>query len=70
MVAIAQWLERLPVEQEVAGSNPVGHPGLLAIYKTFLVCSISAHLWRGQFRTAYYKVLSGSSGSVGQSCTG
>ncbi len=26
MVAVAQWLERLPVEQEVAGSNPVSHP--------------------------------------------
>ncbi len=26
MVVIAQWLERLPVEQEVAGSTPVGHP--------------------------------------------
>ncbi len=26
MVAIAQWLECLLVEQKVAGSNPVGHP--------------------------------------------
>ena len=26
MVVIAQLVERLPVEQEVAGSSPVGHP--------------------------------------------
>jgi TPR repeat protein len=26
MVAIAQWLERCPVEAEVAGSSPVSHP--------------------------------------------
>jgi hypothetical protein len=26
MVGIAQWLERVPVEHEVAGSNPVTHP--------------------------------------------
>ncbi len=26
LVAVAQWLERLPVEQEVAGSNLVSHP--------------------------------------------
>lgn len=26
MVGVAQRLERLPVEQEVAGSNPVSHP--------------------------------------------
>ena len=25
-VVIAQWLERVPVEHEVAGSSPVGHP--------------------------------------------
>ncbi len=29
MVVIAQRLERLPVEQEAAGSNPVGHPNYL-----------------------------------------
>jgi hypothetical protein len=27
-VDVAQWLERLPVEQEVAGSIPVIHPYL------------------------------------------
>ena len=26
MVGVAQWLERLAVAQEVAGSNPVSHP--------------------------------------------
>lgn len=26
MVAVVQWLERLLVEQDVAGSNPVSHP--------------------------------------------
>ena len=26
MVAVAQWLERLPVKQDVAGSNPASHP--------------------------------------------
>lgn len=33
MVAIAQWLERLPVEQDVAGSSPVSHP-LILLLKT------------------------------------
>ena len=26
MVAVAQWLERLPVEEDVGGSNPLSHP--------------------------------------------
>ena len=30
-VAIAQWLERLPVEQDVAGSSPVSHPKILIL---------------------------------------
>jgi putative endonuclease len=25
-VGVAQWLERLPVEQEAGGSNPLAHP--------------------------------------------
>jgi hypothetical protein len=29
MVGVAQWLERRPVEPQVAGSNPVAHPNVL-----------------------------------------
>ncbi len=28
MVGVAQWLEHLPVEQGVGGSNPLTHPAM------------------------------------------
>ncbi|KKU09494.1 MAG: hypothetical protein UX13_C0039G0014 [Candidatus Woesebacteria bacterium GW2011_GWB1_45_5] len=31
MVAVAQRLERLPVEQEVGGSIPLSHPSLFVL---------------------------------------
>ena len=32
MVGVAQWLERLPVEQKVEGSNPFTHPNSKIIF--------------------------------------
>lgn len=31
MVALAQWLEHLSVEQEVVGSTPIGHPNVVLL---------------------------------------
>lgn len=37
MVAVAQQEERLPVEQEVAGADPVGHPSELCVISCWLL---------------------------------
>lgn len=42
MVSVAQWLERLTVDQEVVGSNPTVHPQKAPISRGFLFSPIAS----------------------------
>ena len=43
MVPVAQWLERLTVDEEVEGSIPFRHPTKNAPFRAFFIVYLKSH---------------------------